>query len=349
MGVIIPSIPYKSQYDEDAVEFRNDCGPASLAMILRAFGVNVSTDAVYKKTGAIANRYVSIGQLMRAGLAYDVPFDYFYNWTIEKLQTSLHQGHAVITLVHYGAWSKINPGISTQNTFQGPHFVVVLGYDEKYIYVNDPLWKEDRRSEGYRHAWTHAEFMAAWESNHLDGNRERSGITSIRSLPTKNYGPNDLDAAIPQFELHPEESQRLKAWISYFSLPEPDVHNPASMNAYQSAMSKWGHRIALHTLSPEDDLSLIAQKYYGDREKWPVILAFNGLTQSDTLHDGIQLKIPEPLENPSPIPEEQMPRGGTFIHSDIEKERPSPLAPAVNLEPLSIFPGTILGDNSSKS
>lgn len=319
MGVIISSVPYKSQYDDDAEEFRNDCGPASLAMILRAFGVNVSTDAVYNKTGTKANRYVSVGQLMRAGLSYGVPFDYFYDWSIEQLQESLRQGHALITLVHYGAWSQINPGISTQNPFQGPHFVVVLGYDEKHIYVNDPLWRDDRRAEGYRRAWTHAEFMAAWQSNHLDGNRDRSGILSQRTLPIKEFEKFET-VAPSKFESNPQEAQRLQAWIRFFSLPQPDLHNPASMNAYQSAMSKWGQRIARHKLSQDDDLILIAQKYYGDPNKWEAILAFNGLTQSDTLHDGAILKIPEPLENPARIPLEEMPRGGTFIHSDIQKQ-----------------------------
>ena len=38
MGLIIPSIPYKSQYDDDASDFRNDCGPACVAMVLNALG-----------------------------------------------------------------------------------------------------------------------------------------------------------------------------------------------------------------------------------------------------------------------------------------------------------------------
>ncbi|GAG86338.1 unnamed protein product, partial [marine sediment metagenome] len=191
MGTLISSVPYKSQYDDDAVEFRNDCGPASVAMILHAFGIKVSTDNVYRKTGATANRYVSVGQLIRAGLSYKVPFDYFYGWSLEQLQDTLRKGHAIITLVHYGAWSQLNPGISTQNKFKGPHFVVVIGFDEKHIFVNDPLWRGTRRSEGYRRAWTHEQFMAAWESNHLDGNRERSGILSRRTLPTDKYGKSD--------------------------------------------------------------------------------------------------------------------------------------------------------------
>lgn len=318
MTLILSSIPYKSQYDPDASEFRNDCGPASLAMILQAFGVNVSTNAVYRKTGTEANRYVSVSQLMRAGLSYGVPFDYFYNWTIEDLKEKIRQGRTMITLVHYGGWSKISPGVSTQNSFQGPHFVTIVGFDEEYIYVNDPLWKEERREEGYRKAWKYAEFLAAWDSNHEDGNRDRSGIVTQRTLPTKSYGKEEWPAP-NRVQLEPREFQRMQAWSNSLGLPYADISNPASVNAYIAAMGKWGQRIAQHKVAENDDLGLLAHKYYGDPLKWNVILAFNGLAQSDTIHDGDLLIIPEPLEQPLRLPVEEIPSGGTFHHSEIRK------------------------------
>ena len=344
MGTIISSIPYKSQYDADASEFRNDCGPASLAMILQSFGVHVSTDAVYRKTGTKANRYVSIGQLMRAGLSYGVPFEYFYDWSLDQLMDRLSKGQPLITLVHYGAWSQLEPGVSTQNKFKGPHFVVVLGFDNQYIYVNDPLWKLERRNEGYRKAWSHDQFMQAWNSNHLDGNRDRSGIYSHRVLPTRGYKPADPNAA-SAIEFPSLEAQRMQAWIKYFSLPKPDAENPASLNAYQSAMSKWGKDYVEHTVTAEDDLTQIAERYYGDAEKWPVILAYNGLTESDTIFDEDVLRIPEPSrEAPSRTPDE--PRGGSLGTPQLEKEA-LPAELSEDLVRPVIFTGTNLGDNAS--
>lgn len=346
MGTIIPSIPYKSQYDADASEFRNDCGPASLAMILQSFGVHVSTDAVYRKTGTKANRYVSIGQLMRAGLNYGVTFEYFYDWSLDRLFEILAEGHPLIALVHYGAWSQLEPGTSTQNKFQGPHFVVVLGYDDQYIYVNDPLWKLDRRNEGYRKAWTHDQFMQAWNSNHVDGNRDRSGIYTHRVLATRPYSKSDSPSQ-NSVQFAALEAQRLQAWIEFFSLPEPDSENPASITAYLSAMSKWGHDYLEHKVSPEDDLTQISDRYYGDPDKWKVILAYNGLTETDTLFDETVLRIPEAVLSPpqASLPEET--RGGTFDPVNLEKEtHPSNLAEDL-LRPV-IVTGTKLGDNSFK-
>ena len=320
MGLIIPSVPYKSQYDPDASEFRNDCGPAALAMILHAFSVNVSTNAVYRKTGAKANRYVSVSQLMRAGLSYAVPFNYFYKWSIDHLKEKLLTGHTMIALVHYGGWSQISPGVSTQNTFEGPHFVAVVGFDEQHIFVNDPLWKEERRAEGYRKAWTYEEFYAAWDSNNKDGNRDRSGIVTRRSLPTKSYGKDDWPTP-SRVQLAPRELQRMQAWTLSLALPHADLGNPASVNAYLSAMGNWGKRIAQHKVEENDDLSLLALKYYGDPMKWNVILAFNGFAPSDTIHDGDLLRIPEPLEQPVQVPIEEVPSGGTFHHSELQKEK----------------------------
>jgi hypothetical protein len=249
-----------------------------------------------------------------------VGFDYFNRWTVSQLTAAMDEGRPVIALVHYGAWSQLNPGISTQNTFEGPHFVVVVGYDAKYIYVNDPLWKDGRRSEGYRKAWTHAQFDKAWGANHLDGNTPRCGILCSKALPTYPFGDGTWQAP-SRVLLSPELHQRIAAWSLYRGMPEPRLDTPATVNAYLAAMGNWGRRIATHVVDAEDDLGNLALKYYGDPLKWPVILAFNGLSPGDTVFDGDTLRIPEPLEQPVRIPAEARPSGGTFYHARLFKDR----------------------------
>ena len=310
MGTIIPSIPYKSQYDPDANEFRNDCGPACVAMLLQAFGISASTDAVYRKTGAPANNYVSAAQLMRAALSYGVGLDFFYGWTVARLAQTVQTGKAVIVLVHYGAWSQINPGISTQSTFEGPHFVVVVGADEDNIFVNDPLWKDARRSQGFRKAWTHSQFSAAWGSNHLDNNRDFAGMLTQLSLPTAAYDPVSWE---PLNELASDASAlwRIRAWAYFYNAPQPALDNPAALSAYLAAMGGWGSRMVPYTVTPNDDFGMLAFHFYGDPLKWRVILAFNGLNPGDAISDGDVLLIPQPLDSPVPIPEHRRPSGGT--------------------------------------
>ncbi len=321
MGVVIPSIPYKSQYDLDANEFRNDCGPACLAMLLHAFGIYASTNAVYRKTGASPDRYVTVPQLLRAAESYGVSFEYLYAWTIPRLIQTLEQGKAVMALVHYGGWSQINPGVSTQNTFQGPHFVVVVGADEQHIYINDPLWKDARRSQGYHRAWTHAEFHTAWSNNHLDGNRDCSGIVTQKSLPTAAIGSGPWAPSM-QLAADGPTILRLRAWAYFNNAPQPVLSNPATVNAYLTVMGAWGDYSIRHTVREDDDLRQLALHYYGDAAKWRVILAFNGLSPGDAIAEGDVLRIPQPLETPVPISTNSRPSGRTpALFTQLNKDR----------------------------
>jgi hypothetical protein len=77
-----------------------------------------------------------------------------------------------------------------------------------------------------------------------------------------------------------------------------------------TVMGGWGTQLARHTVSSDDDLSNLALHYYGDPRKWRVILEFNGLSANDTISDGAELLIPQPLETPVEIPAK--PSGGTF-------------------------------------
>ncbi|MBN2503180.1 MAG: C39 family peptidase [Anaerolineales bacterium] len=323
MGRIIPSIPYKSQVDADADDNRNDCGPTALAMVLNAFGHNVTTNAVYKRTGAKPNAYVSVTQLMNASRSYGIPFNHFYAWNLTKLKQMVNQGKTMIALVHYGSFVEVNPGVSTQNTsFTGPHFVVVVAYDDDHIYVNDPLWWGSRRSEGFRKAWTYNQFLKAWGSNHIDGNKDFSGILCSLTLSTEQYNGPDDEPVPPPFQLDPDMARRIKAWAEANGLPQPAITSPAVANAYIEAMGAWGERVVEHQVTAGDTPGLIALRYYDDPMKWNVIMYFNGLTPVDVIHAGDKLLIPEPLTQPVEIPDDDLPDDGVPPVLDITQPNP---------------------------
>lgn len=328
MGVIISSIPYKSQLDPDAGDFRNDCGPTCLAMILHAFGVDITTNTVYRKTGAKSNGYVSVSQLMRAAESYGVPFEYKFPMDLDKLKTSIDQGKPVMPLLHYGAWSKIDPGVSTQSQFEGPHFVVVLAYDDQHIYVNDPLWWGDKRKEGERKRWTNEEFISAWTSAEKDGNRNYSCILTVNSLSTEEWGEDaTLEEPLPPppaplYELDPVTHRRIMAWAAFNDIPLPEINNPAVATAYKEAMGDWGLRVVVHPVTEVDTLGLIALKYYDNPMQFDVVQQFNGLSPTDTIYDGDVLIIPEPLEKPVEIPEAEIPTGGTYEFRNDPRDLP---------------------------
>ena len=180
---------YKSQYDPDAALSRNDCGPACLAMLLSGLGIAASTDAVFQHCGARPEAYVSMAQLLRAGEHYGAPLEFRAGCGLGALRGWLDQGRPLIALVHYGAFSELAPGVSTQSRFTGPHFVLVVGYDAHSVVVHDPLWTGERRSEGAFRRWPNAVWEQAWGSCHTDcdaqGNCNPDGAALISARAVK--------------------------------------------------------------------------------------------------------------------------------------------------------------------
>lgn len=318
MGRLITQIPYKSQYDADASQYRNDCGPACVAMILNGLGKAVTTNTVYRRSGADANAYVSVTQMMRAAQTYKVTFKYFYPWTLNQLKLAVKAGTAPIVLVHYGAWSSLG---KTQNKFIGPHFVVVVGFDKDHVYVNDPLWKGARRYEGERFAWTNEEFLAAWSSASKDGNRNYSGIYCTHAIPVDTFGAGgepqpqapevepEPEPVVEIYQVDPALKRKITAWAAYYEVPLNDLTSKAVVAAYEDAMGDWGNNVTMHEVTSDDTLPLIALKYYNRPDKWEVLVYFNGMEFTDGIHDGDILQVPEPLEEPVEVPMVEVPIG----------------------------------------
>ena len=185
------ALAYKSQYDPDAALSRNDCGPACLAMLLSGLGIAATTDDVFHRTGASPRDYVSMAQLLRAGDHYGAPLEFRTGCGLGELRGYLDQARPLVALVHYGAFSELQPGVSTQNPFTGPHFLLVVGYDAHSVVVHDPLWTGNRRAEGAFRRWPNAVWEQAWHGCHADcephGNCNPDGaaLISDRSMPSR--------------------------------------------------------------------------------------------------------------------------------------------------------------------
>lgn len=299
------TVPYKSQYDADAGQSRNDCGPACLAMLLNALGVAATTDAVFQRTGAAADGYVSMAQLMRVGESYGAPLEFRKGYTLGELQARLDRARPVIALVHYAAFSEVAPGVATQSLFTGPHFVLVVGYDEDHVVVHDPLWSGARRDEGAYKRWPNAVWAEAWSRCHEDCdpqgrcNPNQAVLISVRGLS------RSLRAQVPA-----DLVRRLRAKAAFDGQPEPNLTRPESLERHRQALGRWGLRATAHRVSSSDTLWRLAKAYYGDGDKLAVIQHFNGLARADVIHDGQVLLIPEPLLSGALAPE-RAPVGGT--------------------------------------
>ena len=160
----ILDVPYRSQWDNDANKSATDCGPACLAMVLDYYGRHESINKLFSATGVQPGQYTGFGQLQGVARAYDVTFQYGANHSLNDLKRWIDEDKPSIALVKYSAWSQIEPGVSTQDAFTGPHFVVVVGYGDGNIYINDPNYWPPRRQEGHKKAWSEVLFNLAWSN-----------------------------------------------------------------------------------------------------------------------------------------------------------------------------------------
>lgn len=163
-------IPYLSQVDgPGAGNFRNDCGPASVAMLLHGVGKTPTIADVYKATGVVGDQYTTGSQLIKAAAKWGLAIAGKYQ-TMEGLRADIRIGIPFLALVHYGAFSSLG---KTESPFRGPHFLDVVGFDDKNIVVHDPLWS----GQGGRYlSWPNDIFYNAWEQSRLDGNPKFWGL-----------------------------------------------------------------------------------------------------------------------------------------------------------------------------
>jgi ABC-type bacteriocin/lantibiotic exporter with double-glycine peptidase domain len=140
-------IPYRSQWDPDALQKRSDCGPACVAMVLDAFGQHVEINQLSQidisDDGTTATEL--IGLLTKYGIQH-----------ARKSAAFVPPG---ICLVRYSGFSRANV---QDKHYTGWHWVVLLDIDPQRVIVHDPDWWGSRRDEGAHHQFSIAEWDSAW-------------------------------------------------------------------------------------------------------------------------------------------------------------------------------------------
>lgn len=120
---IIKNIPF---YPQETYQ----CGPATLAMVLNYWGMNITPDDIAKEIFSKAARgTLNIDTVLfaqRKGLT-----SIQYKGNLDDLKNNIDSGNPVIVLVDYGF-----------SLYEKNHFMVIVGYNEHGVIVNSGRNKE---------------------------------------------------------------------------------------------------------------------------------------------------------------------------------------------------------------
>jgi hypothetical protein len=294
-------IPYHSQWDPDAGSHFSDCGPTSLAMLLGALGQYTSPDNLYRYIGQRgASEYTSFTDLVTAAKALGLPMtrkNFLSATAIQDLKTALAAGTPFIALINYAFWDPI-----VHNNFRGSHFVLVTGFDDTTIYIHDPLFRGARRDQGKFCPYTYDQFMSGWNGFVPGQNPNCAALVSGKTVPFLGAAPVSVPvppAAPAQIVIDDMMVRRLRAKAAYDGQPDPNLDDPVLAQALAAALGNWGAAADSYTVRRGDSLTTIATMFYGDREKWKVIVYFNNIAHPSLLAPGDVYLLPRPELTPA--------------------------------------------------
>lgn len=120
-------IPHKPQ---QGTTVRNDCGLAVLGML-----IDQNVDAVLVATRHAPDMPMTFHDIYSALSGFGLPFYYEGTLTIQRIEAVLIEHWPVIALIGYGPL----PGKNKIISFNGSHFVLIVGFDSDWIYYHDPM------------------------------------------------------------------------------------------------------------------------------------------------------------------------------------------------------------------
>jgi hypothetical protein len=205
------NVPYRSQYDGSAWQNAN-CGPASLAMVLLAYGLNVSNQRIrdiadsiqgtngYNDGIALVNLQIIAKQ---TGLTSQGLFDlggHYHQWTMGDVIREVRRGYPVITLVHFASLPAHASSSSASD-----HYIVIVGVTATGFIINDPASSDD---SGFQQILRPEDLLRAWHDAGVSNQAiaflppsGTGGLSALRPLAEPSANPTAIVMARPAVAL----------------------------------------------------------------------------------------------------------------------------------------------------
>lgn len=286
MGVKL-KVPYKSQVAPTAGYSHNDCGPASVNMMLAAVGTDVTIDSMYK-TGPAANLLstglLGTGTLIQLAKAYGLELKRQANdtgLTLDGARQLLDAGRPLLMLMDYTVIVKYKlNSISTSGNFG--HFVVMVGYEGDDFLIHDPYQKADLK--GF-FVWSTKVVEECWNRGYGASGNHYARICLVP--PYRIAEPFEPPYPVPE-----DIKRRLMSKALFEGTSEPRITSEGEYRLAVEWLGDWGKKFETYTVVSGDSISKIAKKLYGEFDLWNALAVYNGLKNPDALEVGATLQYP---------------------------------------------------------
>jgi hypothetical protein len=176
-------VPGNSQIKVGALQHSNDCGATSTLDVTQGFNLDKdkTVDAVYNEIYPAGDAPLSATSLVNYLTKKGITSEWKPELPIGSLYTALMNKMPAILLIHYAPL--VDAGLTERTGFRGAHFVVAVGMDIKYMYINDPY----RTTELYGKEIPLTVMLQAWGQCYLDGNPNNGAV--VTKIPLQDLSP----------------------------------------------------------------------------------------------------------------------------------------------------------------
>jgi hypothetical protein len=230
-GLVWLGVPFRTQIDGGEFQYVN-CGPASLTMVLAAFGLEVGPSQVRDYLNSLIDNYntdlgTSLDVLAHIGRdAGLTPMDLYSDrggyryWSTDAVRWHVEQGRPVITLVKY----RDLPGHG-QSRSEFDHYVVISGLTPNGFIYNDAAFAS---TLGYGLEISDIELQYAWENSSIPHHALALGLAPDHKALSFPEAPRRV-APAPEVEPAAARSSRRlaetdeaeRAPLSLLPMPRP--------------------------------------------------------------------------------------------------------------------------------
>lgn len=156
------------------------CGAAALRAVLLYYGIKI-TEREVEKLAKTTESGTDTSDLIRAARQHNLKTKTKHNMDLHELKEWLDKKRPVIICLQQRGDEK------KQKQLMLGHYMVVIGYDEKYLYFQDPSLRK-----GFRGRIEIKEFMKRWKDSTAEGViRFRWGLALWKDDETPVY-PNKI-------------------------------------------------------------------------------------------------------------------------------------------------------------